>query len=229
MSALKRHDRRRLRDCAALVGVDEAGRGALAGPVVAGAVLVDTPFLDGRWCRKFGKHINDSKQLTPALREELFDAMRAEQAAGGLVFSPGIASVEEIAALNILGATRLAMQRALEAVLPHAPALCPEGCVVLLDGKPMRPFPYAHEALVKGDGKCLAIALGSIIAKVTRDREMVRLHAAFPHYGWAEHKGYAVPAHRDAILTHGPCAHHRELFLRKLLHAPEQAELDLVG
>ncbi|MDP0500495.1 MAG: ribonuclease HII [Verrucomicrobiota bacterium JB022] len=225
MSVLKRHDRSRLKICAALVGVDEAGRGALAGPVVAGAVLVDGAFLDGPWCRQYGKHINDSKQLTPALRDELFDAMEAERLAGRIVYAPGIASVAEIAALNILGATRLAMQRALEAVLPRAPV----GHVILLDGKPMRPFPYAHEALVKGDGRCLAIALGSIVAKVTRDREMIALHADFPHYGWNVHKGYAVPAHREAIRAHGPCAHHRELFLRKLLAEPEQVEFDLAG
>jgi ribonuclease HII len=229
VEALRRFDLRRLPDGGWLAGVDEAGRGALAGPVVAAAVFVsrrwfeDTAFR-GKWARA-----NDSKQLTAAARERLCQLLEGECAAGHLAAASGSASVAEIERHNILGATRLAMQRSLEAACPPPWELpraedtglfaVPSAVVrgrVLVDGRPLRPFPIVHEAVVKGDGKSLAIALASILAKVTRDRLMEELDGLFPVYGFRQHKGYGTEAHRAALLSAGPCAAHRPVFLRKL-------------
>lgn len=234
MAALIRHDLRCLRDCALLAGVDEAGRGALAGPVVAGAVFVDRRLLRSTWAKRKMDRVNDSKQLSHSLRADLYELVEKAREAGNLRAASGSASVEEISEHNILGATRLAMARALEAACPEGAALPPDDADeqarlfpsvdenapvvrLLLDGRPMRPFPFSHDGLVQGDGKSFAIALASIIAKVTRDRLMESLHDDFPHYGFREHKGYGTPAHREALREHGPCVLHRSLFLRKIL------------
>lgn len=210
------YDQHSLNGHASLCGVDEAGRGCLAGPVVAGAVRVEPGFYRSAWCKAHGGKVNDSKQLSAEQREELYSCIQNAATAGDLHYVAATASVAEIAAWNILGATRLAMQRCVEQL-----AVDTDTCLLLIDGRPLKPFPYAHTAVVKGDGASLAIALASIVAKVTRDRLMAEMHAAFPHYDFAQHKGYGTTAHRNALHKHGPCPHHRTLFLRKILGQPE--------
>jgi ribonuclease HII len=177
-----------------IAGIDEAGRGPLAGPVVAAAVILDPANVpDG---------IDDSKKLSPAKREKLF--MRINEVA--LAVGVGEASVAEIDAINILQATFLAMRRAVETLSP-APAFA------LIDGRDVPALPCPGEAIVKGDGKSLSIAAASIIAKVTRDRLMLRLALAHPGYGWERNKGYGTKAHMDAIRRLGPTPHHRRAFV----------------
>jgi len=222
----------------ALTGVDEAGRGAWAGPVVAGAVLLEPPFYHDRKRRSQCRRIDDSKKLTPDARDAVF-AQIGEWAQGGLLtFAAGAATIHEVEAHNVHGATRIAMTRAIEGILaaraevlphppddtpllpPHPPA-SPNPAPrlrtrLLIDGKPCRPFPWAHQAIIGGDALSLAIAMGSIVAKVTRDRHMTTLHALHPGYGFASHKGYGTSAHRQAIQDLGPCREHRTAFLRNL-------------
>jgi ribonuclease HII len=218
-----------------LIGVDEAGRGAFAGPVVAGAVMVTRGFLEGRWAQTRSSRVNDSKQLSPSEREEVFSEMEELAGAGSLHASVGCATAAEIGELNILGATKLAMRRALEAMYPpesfqrHVePDLFSSlearsnfrptvNSRILVDGLPLKCFPYPHTALVKGDGKSLCIAMASIVAKVTRDRMMNELDPLYPSYGFSRHKGYGTEEHRSALLQHGRCPEHREAFLRKLM------------
>jgi ribonuclease HII len=176
-----------------LAGVDEAGRGPLAGPVVAAAVILD----DSK--RIFG--LADSKVLTPLARERLYDKI-CEKA---LCCAVGSASVQEIDTLNILHATMLAMRRAVEG-LRLKPAK------VLVDGNRLPTLDVLSEAIVGGDAKVKSISAASIIAKVTRDRLLAQLHEEFPHYGFAAHKGYGTPEHLQALRVHGPCVHHRRFF-----------------
>lgn len=176
-----------------VAGVDEAGRGPLAGPVVAAAVILrreDCP--DG---------LNDSKQLTAARRAE----MEVEIKARALCWGVGVASVEEIDSINILWATMLAMKRAMEAL--------DEDCAhVLVDGNRCPDWRWPATAVVEGDAKCLSIAAASIIAKEARDRMMVQAAALHPHYGWETNKGYGSPRHLAALREHGPTPLHRRSF-----------------
>ena len=176
-----------------VAGVDEAGRGPLAGPVVAAAVILDdlAPI----------KGLRDSKVLTERARERLFDEIRAR----ALCCSIAQASVEEIDALNILQATLLAMRRAVDGLRlrPHK---------VLVDGNRLPPLSMAAEAIVKGDSKVAAISAASILAKVHRDRLCLELHAQHPQYGFATHKGYPTAAHLAALREHGACVQHRRSF-----------------
>lgn len=176
-----------------IAGVDEAGRGPLAGPVVAAAVILDDlhPI----------KGLNDSKKLSPARREKLYDEIRAK----ALCCAIGEASVEEIETLNILQATMLAMRRAVEG-LRLKPAK------VLVDGNRLPVLKIAAEAIVKGDATVKAISAASILAKVHRDRLCLALHALHPEYGFDGHKGYSTPEHLAALRLHGACPHHRRSF-----------------
>lgn len=176
-----------------VAGVDEAGRGPLAGPVVAAAVILraqDCP--DG---------LNDSKQLSAARRA----ALEVEIKARALCWGVGMASVEEIDAINILWATMLAMTRAVEA-LSH------DCAHILVDGNRCPQWRWASTAVVEGDAKCLSIAAASIIAKETRDRMMVEAAAQHPHYGWETNKGYGSARHLAALREHGPTPLHRRSF-----------------
>jgi len=245
---LRGFDLKQIEGVTSLIGVDEAGRGALAGPVVAGAVLVTREFLDGRWTEANARRINDSKQLTAAERDALWLDFEALVAEGQIHANFGIADVAEIEQFNILGATKLAMRRALEGIYPPSSfeqkrepdlfasaeeiaAFKPQvSARVLIDGLPLRHFPYPHVGVVNGDARSLCIAMASIIAKVTRDRLMNDLDGAFPGYGFAQHKGYGTEEHRDAVLRLGRCPHHRELFLRKLLAARvDPAQVDFLA
>jgi ribonuclease HII len=232
---LRAFDLRQIEGLAELIGVDEAGRGALAGPVVAGAVLVTKEFLEGRWAVTRGGRVNDSKQLTPEQRAEIFADIEQLVLAGQVHATFGEASVGEIEALNILGATKLAMRRALENIYPpsaFAKQVEPDlfssveevrgfqpqvSCRILVDGLALRGFIYPHTGIVRGDARSLGVAMASIVAKVTRDRMMERLETQYPGYGFAQHKGYGTDEHCAAIIRLGRCPIHREMFLRKLL------------
>lgn len=233
---LRGYDLKQMKGWEALIGVDEAGRGALAGPVVAGAVLVSRAFLASRWADANVRRINDSKQLNAAAREALWRDFEALAAQGLIHAHYGVAGVEEIEQFNILGATKLAMRRALGGIYPpsafespaHEPDLFstaeeiasfrPRVSVrILVDGLALRHFPYPHTGVVKGDARSLCVAMASIIAKVTRDRLMGELDATHAGYGFARHKGYGTEEHREAVLRLGRCPQHRELFLRNLM------------
>jgi len=177
-----------------VAGIDEAGRGPLAGPVVAAAVVL--PAADAV------PGLDDSKKLSAARRETLYHAITT---CPGIDWAVGMADCGEIDRLNILRATHLAMARAVSG-LNHPPAMC------LIDGLPVPGFPHPSQAIVKGDSISLSIAAASIIAKVTRDREMARLDSLHPEYGFATHQGYGTRAHLDALRRHGPCPHHRRSF-----------------
>jgi len=184
-----------------VAGVDEAGRGPLAGPVVAAAVVFEKAFLEAE-AKKCLAGLDDSKKL-PASRREFFHALisACPHARTGVAS----ASVEEIDSLNILRATHLAMKRAIE-------KLAPPPDLALVDGLPVKGLPVPHRAIVGGDASSLSIAAASVMAKVTRDRLMVELAAEFPAYGFDRHKGYSTKAHLDALRRHGPCAAHRRSF-----------------
>lgn len=183
-----------------VAGVDEAGRGPLAGPVMAAAVMfrAEPP----AWLATL---LDDSKKLDAARREAAHDALLAARAGGLLDCTVAAASTAEIGRLNILRATQLAMCRAI-ARLPLAPD------TALVDGNAAPPLPCPVRCVVKGDGLSLSIAAASILAKVTRDRAMARLDGRWPGYGFARHAGYPTAAHRAALARLGPCPHHRRGF-----------------
>ena len=173
-----------------LAGVDEAGRGPLAGPVISAAVILDP--------ERPVAGLADSKKLTVKQREKLYD----EIVVSAKAWSVGRAEVEEIDRLNILWATMLSMQRAV-AALAVTPAK------VLIDGNRCPELDCPTEAIVKGDQKVAEISAASIIAKVTRDREMLALHEAYPQFGFDRHMGYPTVMHREMLAKHGPCPCHR--------------------
>lgn len=180
-----------------LCGVDEAGRGPLAGPVCAAAVILPQGLeIDG---------LNDSKKLTEKKREALYDIITANALDYGIAF----ASVEEIEELNILNATFLAMNRALAKLSP-APELA------LIDGNRDSGIDFPSRCVVKGDSRCADIAAASILAKVTRDRYMVEMAGSYPQYHFEKHKGYGTKLHYEAIRQYGPSPIHRLSFLKKM-------------
>ncbi len=184
-----------------IAGIDEAGRGPWAGPVVAAAVILDPENLP--------EGLRDSKTLSEKRRGELAAALWQTSSIG-----VGVASVEEIDRINILQATLLAMVRA-AANLPLRPAAC------IVDGKIKPKLRVPAYTVVKGDAKSFSIAAASIIAKATRDRMMRELAREFPHYAWEKNKGYGAPAHREALETHGVTPHHRKSFapIHNMLYA----------
>ena len=185
-------------DSIILCGVDEAGRGPLAGDVYAAAVVFESgTVIEG---------INDSKKLSEKKRELLYDEIIAKAKA----YCIATASVEEIDELNILNATYLAMKRAVEGL-----GLTPD--LSLIDGNRLPPeLPCKAETIVKGDGTSASIAAASILAKVARDRDCIELDAQYPQYGIAKHKGYGTKQHMDALRTYGPSPIHRKQFIRFL-------------
>lgn len=185
-----------------VAGVDEAGRGPLAGPVLAAAVILPPGHII--------PGVDDSKRLQPAVRERLADEIRRQ----ALACSIGAASAREVDRLNILRATHLAMRRALDRLpvpVDH----------VIVDGLPVPILGEAQTAVVEGDRRVHSVACASILAKVTRDRLMRRLAPRYPAYGWERNAGYGTPEHRDALARLGPTPHHRRSF------APVQLALDL--
>ncbi|MGO9571620.1 MAG: ribonuclease HII [Desulfomonilaceae bacterium] len=176
-----------------IAGIDEAGRGPLAGPVVAAAVVLRTSD-----CLP---HLNDSKLLPTDAREQFFDQIRENASAIGI----GIIPPETIDRINILQATRLAMSRAVMQISPLPDYL-------LVDGTISLDLSIPQQAIIKGDRLSFSVAAAGIIAKVTRDRIMKELHEQFPQYGFAQHKGYGTLAHKEAIARHGPSPVHRMCF-----------------
>ena len=200
------HESRILKTIAGPVcGVDEAGRGPLAGPVVAAAVILDR--------KRIPKGLNDSKQLSEEQRESLFPQIMESAIAVGV----GEATSGEIDMVNIRQATHFAMARAVRAMAVAAE-------FALVDGNDPPALPCRCETLVSGDAKSLSIAAASIIAKVTRDRMMCELAALHPHYGWERNAGYGTPEHLAALEQHGPTPHHRTSF-----RPVEQLRLNLAG
>lgn len=186
-----------------ILGVDEAGRGPLAGPVVAAAVKIHE-------YHDFFEMINDSKKLSEKKREELFDKILTYCDVG-----VGIASVEEIDEVNILEATFIAMNRAIEDISKNSDITFD---TVLVDGnKLIKKYDGKQEFLVKGDAKSLSIAAASIIAKVTRDRIMLKFAEIYPEYHFEKHKGYGTKLHREILLEKGVLPIHRKTFLKKIL------------
>jgi len=181
-----------------IAGIDEAGRGALAGPVVAAAVIL--PLNNQIETLLLG--VNDSKQLSAKKREALFDLILEHALAYGIGQQPAVI-IDEI---GILPANKLAMQTAVSQLNPT-----PE--FLLIDGRIRLPqLNIPQQAIVRGDSHSLSIAAASILAKVTRDRLMVELDSQYPHYGFAQHKGYGTELHRAALARHGPCPQHRHSF-----------------
>lgn len=177
-----------------VAGIDEAGRGPLAGPVAAAAVVLPEGYaLEG---------LDDSKKLTLARREKIYEALVTD---GRVGWALAYAEVEEIEESNILAATHAAMSRA-------ASALRPAVDYCLIDGLAVPQFPLASRGVVKGDGISLSIAAASVIAKVSRDRRMLAYAEEFPEYGFEKHKGYGTKVHLAALKTHGPCRIHRKMF-----------------
>lgn len=181
----------------AVCGVDEAGRGPLAGPVCAAAVILpEGVVIDG---------VNDSKKLSEKKRESLFDVIREQT----LAYSIAYATVDEIEEINILNATMLAMRRAIDGLNVKAD-------YAMIDGNRLPLLDIDGECIVKGDAKSMSIACASILAKVSRDRLLYKYAEEYPMYGFDKHKGYGTTAHREAILKYGPCPYHRKSFLKKL-------------
>ena len=180
-----------------ICGVDEAGRGPLAGPVYAAAVILPDGLII--------EELNDSKKLSEKKREALFD-MITEKA---LYYSVARAEVSEIEEINILNSAMLAMKRAINGL-----GVKPE--LALIDGNTVRGFDVDAKPVIKGDALCPSIAAASILAKVSRDRYCLEMDRMYPQYGFAAHKGYGTKAHYDAILKYGPCPLHRMSFLKKL-------------
>lgn len=181
----------------AICGVDEAGRGPLAGPVCAAAVILPpNTIIDG---------VNDSKKLTEKKREALFDVIKET----AVSYSIAYASVEEIESINILNATMLAMKRAVEGLDVKAD-------YAMIDGNKMPQLDIDGETIVKGDAKSMSIACASILAKVSRDRLLYDYAKEYPQYQFDKHKGYGTAAHREAIIKYGPCPYHRMSFLKKI-------------
>lgn len=181
----------------AVCGVDEAGRGPLAGPVCAAAVILpEGVIIDG---------VNDSKKLSEKKRESLFDVIREQT----LSYSIAYATVDEIEEINILNATMLAMRRAIDGLDIKAD-------YAMIDGNKIPPIDIDAECIVKGDAKSMSIACASILAKVSRDRLLYKYAEEYPMYGFDKHKGYGTKVHREAILKYGPCPYHRKSFLKKL-------------
>ena len=182
-----------------ICGVDEAGRGPLAGPVCAAAVILHKgEIIEG---------VNDSKKLTEKKREALYDVIKEKAVAYSIAF----ASDEEIEEMNILNATMLAMKRAVEGL--EVPA-----DYAMIDGNKIPDLNIPAECVVKGDANSMSIAAASILAKVTRDRLCAEYETEYPQYGFAKHKGYGTKLHREMILKYGPCKIHRMSFLKKLLN-----------
>ena len=218
--------------CNGIIGVDEAGRGSLAGPVMAAAVWADKSFYEDNLDNDELLLINDSKQLSQKARNRAFELLQNWQKLGKLYFAYAEGSVTEIEVGNIVYALKLAMRRALERVALIAEVVLPisedfkekyvgvannEPTSIFIDGYKLKNFSYVHEGIVKGDQKSFCIAAASIVAKVKRDSLMERLSVDYPQYNFGENKGYGTQKHRDSIEKYGPSDMHRRSFLKKLL------------
>ncbi|MFQ5399560.1 MAG: ribonuclease HII [Anaerolineae bacterium] len=182
-----------------IAGLDEAGRGALAGPVVAAAVILP---LDRQDRLETLREVDDSKRLSARTRNRLYDLVTTH----ALAYGVGATSAQVVDQIGIIPATKQAMQQALGQLTPPAEYLLIDGRIRLSN------TPLPQQAIIRGDSKSLSIASASILAKVTRDQMMVEMDVQFPHYGFARHKGYGTPQHLATIAQHGPSPHHRLSF-----------------
>lgn len=182
-----------------LAGIDEAGRGPLAGPVVAAAVIFEPDYICAELESTYSR-LTDSKAMSEALREEYFERLTTT---AQVSFGVGMVEADEIDQINILNATHKAMAIAAQQVAPQ---------FALVDGLPVKGLPCESRSIVKGDALSISISAASIIAKVTRDRIMVELDAQYPQYGFADHKGYGTKQHLDALKKHGATPIHRKSF-----------------
>lgn len=189
--------------CSYVCGIDEAGRGPLAGPVVAACVVFEGEVIL--------EYLNDSKKVTEKRRNVLFEEIKSTAKAYGI----GMASEDEIDKINILEATKLAMKRALDD-MGKKTGITP--CHLLIDAVKLADINITQESIIKGDEKSASIAAASILAKVTRDRIMEELDREYPQYGFAKHKGYGTKQHREMLLEHGHCLYHRRSFIGKILN-----------
>jgi len=177
-----------------VVGIDEAGRGPLAGPVTAGAVILPEGYNHDA--------VNDSKKLSESRREQVYEDLIADES---VVWAWGLVEAEDIDRINILQATYLAMARAVK-------SLSVKPNIALVDGREVKGLPIPHRAVIKGDSLSMSIAAASIVAKVERDRIMRRYAVKYPQYGFAKHKGYGTKMHLEGLNHYGPCAIHRKSF-----------------
>ncbi len=198
MNWLEYENKAKQKGYTAICGVDEAGRGPLAGPVCAAAVILpDDTVIDG---------VNDSKKLSEKKRESLFEVIKST----ALSYCIAYATVKEIEELNILKATMLAMKRAVEGLELRAD-------FAMIDGNRLPNLDIDSEFIIKGDAKSMSIACASILAKVSRDRLLYEYAKEYPQYQFDKHKGYGTKVHREALLKYGPCPYHRMSFLTKIL------------
>ena len=188
-----------------VAGLDEVGRGPLAGPVCAAAVILPP---NSEW-----EGLNDSKKLSAKKRDLLFEQIKS----GAIAYAVGLIEPEKIDEVNILNASFLAMKQAMEQL-----SVTPDH--LLIDGNQCRFLPEPYTCIVKGDSKVASIAAASIIAKVTRDRLMDEYDAIYPQYGFKKHKGYPTKEHIEAVRTYGPCPIHRRSFLKKILEVSNEAK-----
>ncbi len=215
MNKLFEFDKKKQKDIDFLIGTDEAGRGPGAGGVFAAAVCFTS--VDKALIKTLDK-INDSKQLTQKVREELFEIIKAAS-----IYSIQMGTVEEIEKYNILAVSLMQMKKACEEVIAKTSS---KNIKVLVDGnKLIRSFSFPQETIVKGDSKSASIAAASILAKVARDRYMDELDKEFPMYGWAQNKGYMTQAHLDAVDKYGLCKYHRKKFFEKHFELSKQISL----
>ena len=228
-SLLLEFDRAHLKNYTGLIGLDEAGRGSLAGPVSGAAVAIARSFFNSTEFQNESKSFNDSKKLKPQDRETFYQLLSKWQVAGKIQIAHRFGTVAQIQQYNILGATQCILGDALKELLhrnhwqsldpsnpfsPNAPSFI---VPVLLDGPAMPLLGQPHFPIIGGDGKSLVIAMASIWAKVQRDHHMNTIDSQYPNYGFAQHKGYGTKKHRQALQTHGACPEHRPQFLRKIL------------
>ena len=198
-----------------IIGVDEAGRGPLAGPVMAAAVAI---MINDKCEELLNLGVNDSKKLSPKKREEIFKILTSHPL---VLWSVGEASEKEIDEINILQASLLAMRRAVEKLMDKNDRLERENFFVYIDGREVIPNLTANQkSIINGDAKIFSIAAASIIAKVTRDWLMLKYAEKYPQYGFEKHKGYGTKQHYEMIEKHGICRIHRKTFLKKIYGSP---------
>ena len=198
-----------------IIGVDEAGRGPLAGPVMAAAVFI---IINDKYEELLNLGVNDSKKLSPKKRDKIYEALTSHPL---VLWSVGEASEKEIDEINILRASLLAMRKAVEKLIDKNNRLERENFSVYIDGREVIPNLTANQkSIINGDAKVFSIAAASIIAKVTRDRLMLKYAEKYPQYGFEKHKGYGTKQHYEMIEKHGICRIHRKTFLKKIYGSP---------
>lgn len=235
MNALIQFDKARLEK--AIIGLDEAGRGAFAGPLAVAAVYLDDKAYDFLEAQEISEKVKDSKLMPAEDREEVFLHIKQWAHDDIIKYRLYMASVEEIESLNITGATIEAMKANIKSLLQELPASCyPTGASkcdlfgqadpikILTDGKPFKNLGFFHEAHVSGDNKSFAIGLASIIAKTSRDQYMIKIDELYPDYGFKQHKGYGTEEHTNALKLHGSTPLHRAKFIRNIQNASKEED-----